>query len=201
MSNRLQEAAIKFRNTKDEREFNTLYKVSAPYINKVLFNKFKSQKIYRNVDEVVLRTMMIVWEKIEQYNPDKSLFGTWISKIAHNEFLLLIKYRQKNMVLNFIDEDFQMKTHYSDNAPLDEFDEVTPDIDLQFYINLLDEPTRTLMTEVYINKRIGVDVAKEHKLNYASFKTKLRKGKLDLRDYHKLQEKHRKMKQHKELFR
>jgi RNA polymerase sigma-70 factor (ECF subfamily) len=102
------ELAIEFKKTRDEKVYNVLYAKMRPglwsYVNKIVRDPAVA-------DDIVSTTLTTVYLKIEQYNEAYQI-TTWAYRIAYNECIGWIRYRNKKVSLNaFTDKGVDPPTH------------------------------------------------------------------------------------------
>ena len=84
----IQELAECFMRASSEKNFMELYKRIKPG----LLNHCKSILIEQEqAEDAVSNTMVKIWTKISQYDPDRGNFSTWVYNIARNESLVIKK--------------------------------------------------------------------------------------------------------------
>ncbi|MGQ0595402.1 MAG: RNA polymerase sigma factor [Gammaproteobacteria bacterium] len=66
---------------KDQRAFTILYQRYAPRLGRFLSKSLKSDAL---VNETVNDTMLVVWRKASQFDPDRARVSTWLFGIAHH---------------------------------------------------------------------------------------------------------------------
>ncbi|MGH2361153.1 MAG: RNA polymerase sigma factor [bacterium] len=66
---------------RDQQAFTILYQRYAPRLGRFLSKLLKSHAL---VDEAVNDTMLVVWRKASQFDPDRARFSTWLFGIAHH---------------------------------------------------------------------------------------------------------------------
>lgn len=72
---------------KDQQAIAILYQRYAPRLGRFLSRSLKSDVL---VDEAVNDTMLVVWRKAGQFDPDRTRFSTWLFGIAHHEGLKVL---------------------------------------------------------------------------------------------------------------
>ena len=87
------ELAIEFKKTKDEKVYNQLYSKMRPGLWSYVNNIVKDPSV---ADDIVSTTLTTVYLKIEQYNEDYQI-TTWAYRIAYNECIGWIRYRNRNV--------------------------------------------------------------------------------------------------------
>jgi RNA polymerase sigma-70 factor (ECF subfamily) len=138
--------------------------------------------------EVVAKTFIAIWEKIDQYD-QKYNFSTWVYAIAKNEALGQLRVKKK-----FLSHDKMTEEH---SRVLMSFNP-TFNMDLEFYgptgeeityclydktiekIHSLNEPYKTVMIEREINQRRLQDIAYKLNWNLSTVKTRLRKARKEV---------------------
>jgi len=162
------ELAVSFKNTKNEKVYNKLYKKMYPS----LLNYVRG--IVRDDDaakDIVSSTLIKVYTKIDQYNPEYQI-TTWTYKIAYNESIAHIRERSKKVSLsagyevgdNVDNSDMLDRKNSTSFYDYDENEEVT-DADrineekildqehelVMERINSLDEKVRDIMIYKFVN--------------------------------------------------
>lgn len=95
-NNDIQELALKFIETKSEKDFNVLYHRLKTGLFFHVLKKVKDEEISKDIVSVVFTK---VWRKIQLYNTTNA-FSTWIYSIANNE---TIDYFRRNKPVYFLD--------------------------------------------------------------------------------------------------
>jgi len=91
---------------RDREGFNLLYRQFAH----IIFGM--SLKIVRDTgvaEDLVQETFVKVWKNIEQYNPDKAAFSTWLLNIARYstiDYLRSKQYKQRQKNQNGLDSEY-----------------------------------------------------------------------------------------------
>lgn len=84
----IQELAENFMRSSSEKDFIELYNRIKPG----LLNHCKNILIEQEAaEDAVSNTMAKIWTKIDQYNPERGNFSTWVYNIARNESLVIKK--------------------------------------------------------------------------------------------------------------
>ncbi len=71
----------------DQQAITLLYQRYAPRLGRFLSKLLKSHTL---VDEAVNDTMLVVWRKASQFDPDRARVSTWLFGIAHHEGLKVL---------------------------------------------------------------------------------------------------------------
>ncbi len=66
---------------KDQRAFTLLYQRYAPRLGRFLSKSLRSHTL---VNETLNDTMLVLWRKASQFDPDRARFSTWLFGIAHH---------------------------------------------------------------------------------------------------------------------
>ncbi|MGH8626514.1 MAG: RNA polymerase sigma factor [Gammaproteobacteria bacterium] len=66
---------------KDQQAFTILYQRYAPRLGRFLSKSLKSDAL---VDEAVNDTMLVLWRKAGQFDPDRARLSSWLFGIAHH---------------------------------------------------------------------------------------------------------------------
>jgi len=180
----IQRIAMDFVENKNEKTFSILLDRLKPGLNSFVYRFLEDRD---NANDVVSKTFITVWEKIEQYNT-KFNFSTWVYAIAKNECLHFIKESNKTISHEMLTENHsKLLKLYSpiDNINIELIDN-KEDVFVSLYketvkvINSLDEPYKTVMIERELNNKKLQDIAKDLDWNISTVKTRLRKAKLDV---------------------
>jgi RNA polymerase sigma factor (sigma-70 family) len=89
-----------FYQRRTEKTYNALYKKVRPGLKNYIWNILKDEEA---VDDVLSNTLVKLWTKIDQYNPEYQI-TTWLYRIAFNESLGYIRERNKKQSLDNIKE-------------------------------------------------------------------------------------------------
>jgi RNA polymerase sigma-70 factor (ECF subfamily) len=87
MEENIQSLAIRFVNTRDEKDFKSLYDRLKPGLLQHVYNILKNQPA---AEDIIADAFVKMWAKIDQYNPHWN-FSTWAYKIAQNEAMQWIR--------------------------------------------------------------------------------------------------------------
>ena len=74
----------------DSRALSRLYDTYAPAIYGVIIRMCRDENLAQNI---LQDTFMKVWEKSDQYDPEKGRFYTWVYRIARNSTLNALRNR------------------------------------------------------------------------------------------------------------
>lgn len=162
------ELALEFKKTRNEKVYNELYAKMRPglwsYVNKIV-------KDAAVADDIVSTTLTTVYLKIDQYNEAYQI-TTWAYRIAYNECIGWIRFRNKKVSLNaFIDKGVDPPTNL---LPTEEHKDDMPPTEQDFWdaenvlmeqvrltkeaINALPPMYRRFMVERFLNKKSYNDI-------------------------------------------
>jgi len=181
----IQNIALDFLQNKNNKTFSDLINRLRPGLLSFAYKYVKDSDLAK---EVVSQTFIVIWEKIDQYNP-KFNFSTWVYAIAKNESLGIIRTRNKNLsfdrymhnhsrLIQMYNPVFTMNTEVMGPSG-EELTQKLFDASLSA-INELNEPYRSVMIEREINQKQLNDIADDLGMNLSTVKTRLRKGRKDV---------------------
>lgn len=90
------ELALEFKKTRSERVYNELYKKMRPGLWSYVNNIVKDPTI---ADDITSTTLTTIYLKIDQYDESYQI-TTWAYRIAYNECIGWIRFRNKKVSLN-----------------------------------------------------------------------------------------------------
>jgi RNA polymerase sigma factor (sigma-70 family) len=202
----IQNLALDFLEKRNNKTFTILIRRLKPGLNSFIYQYVKDSDLTK---EIVSKTFIAVWEKLDQYNKDFN-FSTWVYAIAKNEALGQIRSRSKTISREHLDENHsKLLKIYTPMVQLN-LEVIGPsgeNLKIYLYdkiievINCLEEPYRTVLVEreinkqkidsngeiKYINKSLQ-DIAIDLGWNLNTVKTRLRKARKDVAEV--LKEKH-----------
>lgn len=181
----IQTIALNFIEKKTNKTFTELINRLRPGLLSFAYKYVKNRDLSQ---EVVSQTFHIVWEKIEQYNPEYN-FSTWVYAIAKNEALGLLRNRNKHLSHDrLVENHSKVLQAYSPTFSMN-IECIAPsgeELTQKLYdasilaINELNEPYRTVMYEREINQKQLQDIAVDLNWNLSTVKTRLRKARQDV---------------------
>jgi RNA polymerase sigma-70 factor (ECF subfamily) len=148
------------------------------------------------IKEVVSKTFISVWEKLDQYNKDYN-FSTWVYAIAKNEALGQLRGQSKTLSREKLTENHSKILKNYDPTISINTEVIGPsgeDLKIYLYektlleIQNLEEPYKTVIFEREINNKRLQDIAEDLNWNLNTVKTRLRKARKDVAD--SLKQKH-----------
>ena len=189
----IQNLAIDFIEQKDNKTLTDLIKRLKPGLNSFVYKYVKDSDLTK---EVVSKTFIAVWEKLDQYNKDYN-FSTWVYAIAKNEALGQLRSRSKTISRERLDENHsKLLKIYTPMVQIN-LEVIGPsgeELKTCLYtktieaIECLEEPYRTVILEREINNKRLQDIAADLGWNLNTVKTRLRKARKDVAEV--LKEKH-----------
>lgn len=181
----IQNIALDFLQNKNNKTFSELINRLRPGLLSFAYKYVKDSDLAK---EVVSQTFIVIWEKIDQYNP-KFNFSTWVYAIAKNESLGIIRNRNKNLsfdrymhnhsrLFQMYNPVFNMNTEVMGPSG-EELTQKLFDASVSA-IDELDEPYKSVMIEREINQKQLNDIAIDLGMNLSTVKTRLRKARKDV---------------------
>ena len=168
----MQKLALKFKETRSEKDFTALYNKSVPYLTNYLY-RYKSHKNV-DIDEAVGIALTIVWFKIDQYNDEKASYATWATKIAINEHTRIrVREGKKAVAMNTVNA-LEMSDLLTDHE-VEENQYIYLTIDP--YLELVDEPYKSMLRDKYVDGMTERDLIIKYNVPLGTVKTNLRRGK------------------------
>lgn len=186
------ELAENFYTTRSESDYNKLYLRVKPglknYIKKIVKNELAA-------DDILSNTLVKLWTKIDQYNPEYQI-TTWLYKIAFNESLGYIKERNQKSSLDLLREyglqvsegvvvndsisgrlaEMEQKTEEDfleeDNAIMSKYNNAL------LAMKNLKPMYKDIMEDRLIKNMKYEDIAQKHKVNLQTVKNRIRRGKM-----------------------
>jgi len=183
----IQELALNFINDRSEFNFKKLMDRLKPGLLLFVGRMIPDRDLK---EEIVSKTFISIWEKIEQYNSQYN-FSTWTYAIAKNEALGQLRISQRNISHEKLTENHsKILRLYSAPVYMD-LECIGPsgeDLTQHLYdltlkeIDLLEEPYKTVMYEREVNRKQLQLIAEDLEMNLNTVKTRLRKARRDIKD-------------------
>lgn len=192
-SNSIQAVALEFLDKRDNTTFRTLINRLKPGLISHTYKYVKDMDLCK---EIVSKTFIAVWEKLDQYNP-KYNFSTWVYAIAKNESLGQLRSQKRMLSHEKLTENHSRVLKAYTPVVLMDIEVIGPSgdelTDVLYEktiteIKELNEPYRTVMIEREINQKRLQDIAEDLDWNLSTVKTRLRKARKDVAKL--IQEKH-----------
>jgi len=183
----IQSLAIDFLEQKDNKTFSDLIKRLKPGLISFTLNYVHDIDLAR---EIVSKTFIAVWEKIDQYNKDYN-FSTWVYAIAKNESLGQLRLKSKTLSRDKLAENHSNLLKVYTPLTSINIEVIGPTgekLTSALYektleeIERLEEPYRTVIFEREINNKRLQDIAVDLDWNLNTVKTRLRKARKDVAD-------------------
>jgi RNA polymerase sigma-70 factor, ECF subfamily len=191
--NSIQAIALQFIEKRDDNTFRTLINRLKPGLISYTYKFVNDMDLCK---EIISKTFIAVWEKLDQYNP-KYNFSTWVYAIAKNESLGQLRTKKRNLSHEKLTENHsKVLKSYSPIVTMD-IEVIGPSGDELTHalydktieeIEELQEPYRTVMIEREVNQKRLQDIAEDLDWNLSTVKTRLRKARKDIAK--SIQEKH-----------
>jgi len=183
--NSIQSIALDFLENRDDKTFRTLINRLKPGLISYTY------KYVNNIDlckEIVSKTFIAVWEKLDQYNTQYN-FSTWVYAIAKNEALGQLRIQKRNVSHEKLTENHSKVLKFYSPVDTMDIEFIGPsgeELTICLYektieeIESLEEPYRTVMIEREINNKRLQDIAADLEWNLSTVKTRLRKARKDV---------------------
>jgi RNA polymerase sigma-70 factor, ECF subfamily len=191
--NSIQAIALQFIEKRDDSTFRTLINRLKPGLISYTYKYVNDMDLCK---EIISKTFIAVWEKLDQYNP-KYNFSTWVYAIAKNESLGQLRTKNRNLSHEKLTENHsKILKSYSPIVTMD-IEVIGPsgeELTNTLYdktieeIEELQEPYRTVMIEREVKQKRLQDIAEDLDWNLSTVKTRLRKARKDIAK--SIQEKH-----------
>jgi RNA polymerase sigma-70 factor, ECF subfamily len=183
--NSIQRIALNFLEKRDNSTFKTLINRLKPGLISYTYKYVNDMDLCK---EIISKTFISVWEKIDQYNSQYN-FSTWVYAIAKNECLGQLRLKKRTVsheqltenhsrVLKLCNPTYHMETEVIGPSG-DELVEYLYDKTIG-EIRKLEEPYKTVMIEREINQKRLQDIALQLNWNLSTVKTRLRKARQDI---------------------
>jgi len=181
----IQAIALDFIEQRDEQTFRKIIMRLKPGL---LSHTYKFVNDLELSKEIVSKTFISVWEKVDQYKPEFN-FSTWVYAIAKNEAL-----GQLRLANRFVSHD-ELSENNSNvlrcynpvvNMNVESFGPSGEEVTYHLYdtvineMKLLSEPYRTVIIEREVNQKSLQEIADILNWNLSTVKTRLRKARFDL---------------------
>jgi RNA polymerase sigma factor (sigma-70 family) len=128
-------------------------------------------------EEILHDTFIKIWQKIEDYDPSKGRFFTWILNIARN--MSIDKLRSKEFKTTTKTDDISsfVNIHDSGYADRNNFEH----IGVKEVLNKLPEEQKFLIEKMYFEGYSQSEIAEEFNIPLGTIKTRVRSGMSKLR--------------------
>ena len=190
----IQSLAIDFLDRRDNKTFSDLIRRLKPGLMSFVYKYVSDRDLAK---EIVSKTFIAVWEKMDQYKKDYN-FSTWVYAIAKNEALGQLRIKSKTLSRDKLsDNHSKLLKVYTPmvNMNIEVIGPSGESLTMVLYkktieaIDRLEEPYRTVLFEREVNNKRLQDIAADLGWNLNTVKTRLRKARKDIADV--LKEKHR----------
>lgn len=203
----IQKLALQFIENHDEKSFNKLAERINWGLRKYIYNIVDNNAA---VDDIMSKTLEIIYFKCDQFDPTKAKFSTWMYRIAYNNTLKYIQDRDKFLNSTYSEDysniyDTELSKYDDDGIDDRTLDSGSEIIDIIFThdnvevyykervlteiydasvdcIQFLPENLRTVIYERFVNSKKIEDIAADNNIPISSVKNWLRKGKIVLKE-------------------
>nr|WP_087025631.1 sigma-70 family RNA polymerase sigma factor [Thaumasiovibrio subtropicus] len=156
----------------DRQAFSQLFSYYAPRLKHYVFKHIKDEEV---AAEVVQETMSKVWQKANQFDPDKSSPSTWIYTIARNLSYDLLRKQQSQGKTISTDDIYPLEEHYKEElsdpyAP----EQALMQAKLRQWLEVLPDNQKDVVKAVYLEDIPQQQVAEMFDLPLGTVKSRLR---------------------------
>jgi len=159
----------------DKVAFSQLFKFFAPRIRSHGLKKFGQEAVAM---ELVQETMMLVWRKAHQFDPNKGKGSTWIYTIMRNYSFDMLRKIKSNKE-DLMSEDLWPSIDVEDDQ---EEDDHLQTKNILSHIGKLPALQRQVVEQIYINDKTQQELANELAVPLGTIKSRLRLAMSKLRD-------------------
>jgi len=190
-ANPITQLAIDFKRQRTEKSFALLYNRLKPGM---LYHAMSILKVQTLADDVLNVAFTKIWQKIDQYNRHWC-FSTWAYKIVRNEAMQLVRREKRFSTLEdktggdrtdaIQYEEFSVNSAEESWVP-DYFEDEEEDYSKSMYEKVLKQIHDMPKTykEIMIDRELGgmkyKDIAKKHKININSVKTRIKRARMQI---------------------
>lgn len=148
-------------------------------------------KIVRNEDdaaEVMQDVFLQVWEKAGLFDADRGSFGAWLTTLAHNKAINLLRSRRFKKSALEVRQDLEELSGFLNDATIERrtaLDEQIESSERERMLSLLGqipEAQRTALTMAYYSGYSQTEIAEALGVPLGTVKTRMRQGMIKLRD-------------------
>lgn len=182
---------LEFHQQRTEKSYKALYDKVRPGLKSYVWKILKDDEA---VEDVLANTLLKLWTKIDQYNPEYQI-TTWLYRIAFNESLGYIRERNKKYSLSTMEEfgmevssthslneNLSMLLEEADNRTEADFWEEENELMERYNtalrcINSLKPMYRDILEDRLIGKMKYEDIATKHNVPLQTVKNRIRRGK------------------------
>ena len=165
---------IKLLKSKDKKGFDYLYDNYSSSLYGVINTILKKEEFS---EEILHDTFIKIWQKIDDYDPSKGRFFTWILNIARN--MSIDKLRSREFKSTAKTDDISGFVNILDSGYVDKnnFDY----IGVKEVLNKLPDEQKFLIEKMYFEGYSQSEIAEEFNIPLGTIKTRVRSGMSKLR--------------------
>ncbi|WP_207780458.1 sigma-70 family RNA polymerase sigma factor [Pokkaliibacter plantistimulans] len=149
---------------RDKASFMQIYDYFAPRLNSYLHGLGASPAL---AEELVQESLLSLWRKAHQFNPDKAALSTWLFRIARNLFIDAMR-RQPNWLLSELDMEEEIDPHSPSG------DSHADGLKVQQAIQQLPMMQAQVVYKSYFEAKSHSEIAEELQIPLGSVKSSLR---------------------------
>jgi RNA polymerase sigma-70 factor (ECF subfamily) len=161
--------------SKDKRGFDILYNNYSTSLYGVIHMIVKKEEF---AEEVLQDTFIKIWKKIEDYDPSKGRFFTWMLNIARN--MAIDKLRSKEFKSGSKTDDLSTFVDIGDSGYSEKHN--MDHIGVREVLNKLPEEHQFLIQKMYFEGYSQSEIAEEFNIPLGTVKTRVRSAMSKLRE-------------------
>jgi len=174
----IENLAMIFQETHDETVFNRIYmKLKTPFTS--FTRRYYRGITAQDINLIVSNTLLDIWTKIDQFDPQKAKFTTWSFSILRNNALYHIKYRNKKheyeLIENIIHIDEDEEDDYETKMKLVE--------QIRNIVEMLDPLRKRCFEERYYEELSYQEMCNRHNIAIHTIKNNIHRALTDIRNY------------------
>lgn len=156
---------------RDKAALSYLFDNYANSLNGIISRILPIEKLY---EQVLHETFSTIWHEIDQYDESKTMLFTWMSQIARNAAIDVMRQE--------VAESFLKKNEISSDELNNKKDKsITGRIEKKILIENLDEKHRVIIDYIYLKGYTQLQTAEALQIPLETVKTRLRLAILELR--------------------
>ena len=176
-SDKLQYYGEQFQETKEEKYFNMFYELTFDYYRAIGYKYYHQQ--YHNLQDILNSFYLNVFQKINNYNPEKGKFHSWVGRIFTNE--VYGNFYKRHKLVYFPDFWEEQLFIYNFDEEYDEELFIEQSSKLNNAISKLHEPHQTVIIEKYFKGLMMKEIAEKYGVNIQIVKNQLRSAREKLK--------------------
>lgn len=178
-NNLIQELAIKFKNSKNIKTYNTLYELVYPQINNFIKQIVKDED---DAKDVANEVMIKIWQKIDMYN-EEWRFSTWIYSISKYDAIQYKNAKKSIISLSSIQNNInheQIKNSFELINNEEDFQEFYEAVVKEIYN--LQGKKKDILIDRELNGMKYKDLNIKHDVPFETVKTIIRQARIQVKE-------------------